>query len=192
MSEERHSVPTTYNGTRFRSRLEARWAAFFGRLGWPWEYEPFDAAGYIPDFVLLGADPVLVDVKPVVGMTQLHDRAPFVVKACREVWHRDILVVGASAFFPSATWGDPALGHLSEHAAPDDFLEEETWMAGEAIWHTCGAPDCGSPSFHHDVHAYRSRLCGHGDGDSYLSPPSVDVLRGAWAEAGNAVQWRAR
>jgi hypothetical protein len=34
------SIPTTYRGTRFRSKLEACWAATFDTLGWYWEYEP--------------------------------------------------------------------------------------------------------------------------------------------------------
>ena len=46
------AIPTMYDGVRYRSRLEARWAAFFNRSGTPFEYEPFDLKGYIPDFVL--------------------------------------------------------------------------------------------------------------------------------------------
>src|SRR5580658_3875763 len=42
--------PTTYAGVNFRSRLEARWAAFFNLLGWQWEYEPVDLEGWVPDF----------------------------------------------------------------------------------------------------------------------------------------------
>lgn len=58
--------PTTYAGARFRSRLEARWAAFFDLAGWRWEYEPFDGTGWGPDFLLLGArSNVLVEVKPI-------------------------------------------------------------------------------------------------------------------------------
>jgi hypothetical protein len=60
------AIPTKYNGTQFRSRLEARWAAFFDLLGWPWEYEPFDCDGWIPDFALFGAEQqMLVEVKPI-------------------------------------------------------------------------------------------------------------------------------
>ena len=33
------SHPTTYADVKFRSRLEARWAAFFDLAGWRWEYE---------------------------------------------------------------------------------------------------------------------------------------------------------
>lgn len=48
------SHPTTYADVRFRSRLEARWAAFFDLAGWKWEYEPLDLKGWVPDFVLKG------------------------------------------------------------------------------------------------------------------------------------------
>jgi hypothetical protein len=50
------AIETEYAGCRFRSRLEARWAVFFDKLGAPWEYEAqgFEApAGrYLPDFWL--------------------------------------------------------------------------------------------------------------------------------------------
>lgn len=48
-------IETIYNGYRFRSRLEARWAVFFDALGVEYEYEPegFDLGDgmyYLPDF----------------------------------------------------------------------------------------------------------------------------------------------
>lgn len=56
-------IETVYRGYRFRSRLEARWAVCFDRLGLTWEYEPqgyevgFDGEEwtkhrYLPDFWL--------------------------------------------------------------------------------------------------------------------------------------------
>ena len=58
------AIPTMYKGIQMRSRLEAKWAAFFDALRWNWTYEPFDLAGYIPDFVLnFEKKPVLVEVK---------------------------------------------------------------------------------------------------------------------------------
>ena len=35
-----NALETRYAGYRFRSRIEARWAVFFTRLGLDWEYEP--------------------------------------------------------------------------------------------------------------------------------------------------------
>lgn len=49
------AIETIYNGYRFRSRLEARWAVFFDALGVKYEYEPegFELPSgkrYLPDF----------------------------------------------------------------------------------------------------------------------------------------------
>lgn len=51
------AIETVYNGYRFRSRLEARWAVFFDTLGIEYQYEPegFDLGNgiwYLPDFWL--------------------------------------------------------------------------------------------------------------------------------------------
>lgn len=60
-------IPTTYRHRQFRSRLEARWATFFDLMGWQYEYEPFDLAGWIPDFLLIAAhESYVVEIKPVV------------------------------------------------------------------------------------------------------------------------------
>lgn len=53
------AIQTEYKGSRFRSRLEARWAVFFDACGVDWEYEPegYDLGGglqYLPDFLLHG------------------------------------------------------------------------------------------------------------------------------------------
>lgn len=52
-----YAIETRYKGSRFRSRLEARWAVFFDTLGVVWEYERegFELEGvgrYLPDFWL--------------------------------------------------------------------------------------------------------------------------------------------
>lgn len=53
---ELKAIQTVYDGQHFRSRLEARWAAFFNALQIPYSYEPegFDLNGlkYLPDFWL--------------------------------------------------------------------------------------------------------------------------------------------
>lgn len=48
-------IETVYNGYRFRSRLEARWAVFFDKCGIPYRYEVdgyklADGSVYLPDF----------------------------------------------------------------------------------------------------------------------------------------------
>ncbi|WP_327169965.1 hypothetical protein [Streptomyces subrutilus] len=57
MADPIDAVPTTYNGTRFRSRLEADWARTLDGLGIVWEYEPElitlpSGTQYLPDFWL--------------------------------------------------------------------------------------------------------------------------------------------
>jgi len=50
-------IPTIYNGVQYRSKTEARWALFMGKLGLTYEYEPegFDLHSgrrYLPDFYI--------------------------------------------------------------------------------------------------------------------------------------------
>lgn len=53
-------IETRYNGFRFRSRLEARWAIFFDFVGLRYEYEieGFEINGirYLPDFYIPSLD----------------------------------------------------------------------------------------------------------------------------------------
>jgi hypothetical protein len=190
----RAAIPTTYRGYEMRSRTEARWAAFFDLLGWRWEYEPFDGDGYIPDFVLMGADPVLVEVKPGLALSELPLHAPKVLAGVEGLWRHDVLIVGSTPFpvddvsrYPSE-W-HPAMGLLYEH---DPALVEAVpnypyWWDGVAEWITCTA--CDQTSFKHDEACFRSRLCGHYDGDSYLGRVNRTALDTAWAKATNLARW---
>lgn len=61
------AIETEYNGYRFRSRLEARWAVFFDAMGIEYQYEPegFDLGDgyyYLPDFYMPEHD-VWVEIK---------------------------------------------------------------------------------------------------------------------------------
>ena len=53
-------IATKYKGFRFRSRLEARWAIFFDKIGLKYEYEVegFEMNGihYLPDFYIPSLD----------------------------------------------------------------------------------------------------------------------------------------
>ena len=61
------STPTTYNGTTFRSFLEARWAALFDGLAAEWGYEPvrylIRGVPYTPDFAIPSMKWIM-EVKP--------------------------------------------------------------------------------------------------------------------------------
>jgi len=60
-------IPTEYNRTIFRSRLEARWAVFYDTLGVKWLYEfegyQLPSGWYLPDF-WLPDHKMWVEVKP--------------------------------------------------------------------------------------------------------------------------------
>ena len=64
--------PTFYNGTKYRSELEAAWAAFFETRGINAEYEPaLDLLSWKPDFLLrIGDDFQLTEVKPFLSLQQ--------------------------------------------------------------------------------------------------------------------------
>ncbi len=61
------AIETVYNGYKFRSRLEARWAVFFDTLGikYLYEYEGYNLDGlyYLPDF-WLHEEGCFIEVKP--------------------------------------------------------------------------------------------------------------------------------
>lgn len=56
MSDGIKAIETEYDGHRFRSRLEARWAVFFNAIGLDYEYEiegfEMDGIKYLPDFYI--------------------------------------------------------------------------------------------------------------------------------------------
>lgn len=64
-------IETVYNGYRFRSRLEARWAVFFDKIGIKYQYEPEGyevdlgdkVIRYLPDFYLPDQN-IHAEVKP--------------------------------------------------------------------------------------------------------------------------------
>lgn len=168
-------IPTTYNGVRFRSRLEARWAAFFDLLDWPWLYEPIDLAGYIPDFILpLKSGRVLVEVKPAFT---IHEMFEHTGKIDASGWDGLSLIVGACLpeLCEFTKWDHPCLG---ASRPPDDREWGEAAFSGCSNTHGIGFFDTS----HHGC-----RVCwleGCADMLDYQS------LYAKWAEAGNVTQWR--
>lgn len=95
------AITTKYNGIEYRSRLEARWAAFMRNIGWDITYEPFDGDGYIPDFLVQGPRPFLVEVKPAVTLAEYQAAIPKAEAGLARHWKHDILIVGTSPFPPA-------------------------------------------------------------------------------------------
>ncbi len=87
--------PTLYKGTIFRSRLEARWAAFFdqGAFPGPARYEPVDFLGWTPDFSFNHLDAFedepeitrYAEVKPFTTWAQWGDTVKKIVAAYRPI-----------------------------------------------------------------------------------------------------------
>lgn len=171
----RNAIPTSYEGVHFRSRLEARWACFFDYLGWPWEYEPLELDGYIPDFVLpFEAAPLLVEVKPAFSLKELERSAP---KIENSGWERDALIVGAMLLEGGNSNDDPVAGLLSQRG--EDWWG---WNQGDLI----GCDECKRPSLYHPILGWYCYRCGAG-GKVYLGDPPD--FRALWRAAGNETQW---
>jgi hypothetical protein len=198
-------IPTTYCHINMRSRLEARWAAFFDLCGWRWEYEPIDEIGWVPDFLLIGKrDAIKVEVKPIAWTFQNGDDQPLIpvgidyglnkvysyIAANEATISRrdtvpdieDVLLLGAYPHIIGDCWaGSVALGvFLSETGGccPDTAMLAK-----------------GYPPHRFDFHAlygsYGYRMGGQHEGDGHLKGGAhPDDVRKLWAEAGNTVQWK--
>jgi hypothetical protein len=65
------AIPTMYRWRLYRSRLEAKWAAFFDALKWTHEYEPLDLNGWSPDFLISEDESrCWAEVKPITDFDQ--------------------------------------------------------------------------------------------------------------------------
>ena len=181
---DRSGIPTVYRSTRFRSRLEARWAAFFDLIRWSWVYEPFDAEGYIPDFLITGKRGLLVEVGPCVDLDEYKAKKAKPDRAVSSLG-RDLLVVGVS---PSAGFKD---GHVAAGLLGEYFDEPEDaavfdWAAG--LWGRCF--ECRSIGVCHATQSFVLRPCGHHQSGSFGDVLPHLELEQLWRSAGNTVQWK--
>lgn len=171
-------IPTEYSGVRFRSRLEARWAAFFDACGWTWDYEPLDLAGYIPDFALHWHRPVIVEVKPALSLGEMSAAQ---AKIDRSGWDGEAIVLGARI------WGDEdghlgVIGTMREVYQVDDGTIGRQW--GPACLFHCLS--CDQVSVYHGDLSWRCRASGcEGRHIDHWTARPLDV----WRHAGNEVQW---
>lgn len=188
----RLAMPTTYSGVNFRSRLEAKWAAFFDIVGWTWEYEPAtEFRGWIPDFRLLGAErDVFCEVKPVESRDDAlwfeaasKIMASGVVAAGREPVILGSWPIGDQLGWICQWWGDQN---------PEDRIVE--WADWLPACFGCWTDGRGKLGFcAGDEGIYKDRISGGYDGGHYgnLNAGRIEpMVRAAWLQAGNAVQWK--
>lgn len=190
------SVPTTYGGVRFRSRLEARWAAFYDLLGWRWDYEPLDLAhtrltrrdvkpgnmplGHTPDFCVRRATTlgtaILVEVKASLDLTC--DRLTRARERLDDAWPGRALVVGAVPFREHDRYSPVEPGAFALGWWRDPVPEaSSTW------WKPCCLTRVTTNG---GMHVWQLS-----DDPSPLSTEaSLDAVM-RWHEAGNRTQWRA-
>lgn len=137
--------PTFFDGIQFRSRLEAKWAAFFSLAGWQWLYEPLDLGEWSPDFLLIVPDPneedrehrLFVEVKPCLDRVQCkayhHER--FDSKLVRKD-----PVPAVFGVEPRATYWERFRGRKKRAYSIDECSKdaEDLWKAASNIVQWCG------------------------------------------------------
>lgn len=111
-------LETIYNGYRFRSRLEARWAVFFKTLGIRYEYEregfKTKTENYLPDFYLPDCK-CWIEIKP----TEFNDFSNKKIQQFAEATEeRFLLVVGPPRE------GEYFVRLLTENPLPSDAHED--------------------------------------------------------------------
>lgn len=116
------AIPTKYNGVQYRSRLEARWAAFFDIIKWKHIYEPFDLDKWSPDFKLVteNGQKFLVEVKP----QELVNISLRLKIGEASNYSDGILIVNDSPFiypYPNCIGLTSLFGKTKNHKEEDDF-----------------------------------------------------------------------
>ena len=127
------AIETVYNGYKFRSRLEARWAVFFDTAGIRYEYEKegFDLGKlgwYLPDFWLPDLE-CWIEVKPDYE-DAINDGHTRCLRLAQITQQRALLVYGNP-------WPDDYM--IVDCPPYDPFVQdfEQAWPFCEAAWAEC-------------------------------------------------------
>jgi hypothetical protein len=182
----------SYRGIKMRSLLETRWASFFDLVGWRWSYEPPLGNGDIPDFLILGKAPMLIEIRPVVLRSE-YEREAETMHVNPERWRHDLVVPGLD---PRGLVYDGRSGYAGrdEYAAligqhGDDLWEGWCWDA--ALWSVC--ENCGVLGLVHEMQTFYGRPCGCYDGDHFLNyPAGNDRAVQMWTVAVYQTRWEPR
>ncbi len=193
------AIPTTYRGVNMRSRLEAKWAAFFDAGKIPWEYEPADYPGWIPDFRI---GKILVDVKPATNFPE--EVAEKLVRAApvtSESAHDALMIIRESPTDDGAFAFAKKIGWIC-------FAGKPHWWEAIAVL----AADVERPmrvliyAYCDDLMPYPFQIVAFkkkdGISTTEISPPfngsgvivnsfAATMIEGLWKSACNCAQWKA-
>lgn len=132
------SIPVLYSGVRFRSTLEADWAATLGHLGISWSYEPEgvqlpSGERYRPDF-WIETQRIWFEVKGPHD-ERLHKTRELDAYLEPELgrWASPYVVLGLSPDAGGATMRTPSGGAV--HFIPCGSCGHSSFMAEEYAWH---------------------------------------------------------
>lgn len=180
-----------YNGYEMRSLAEARWAAFFDICGIRWQVEPISTGDYIPDFLLLGDAPTIVEIKGgATTLEQLTELTEYVPDRLRGHWNGDVLCVGAHPILDKRDQF-AVMGTLHEsHYVPD---EGETWWRELAFGAKCDSTDSHDSPTQGNVHSQTRYGVLPEEGVYELRPwgcyQGGHIHRAAWPIADIEVKW---
>lgn len=201
MSEIREKVKTlanpsrtwNYKGYEMRSIAEARWAAFFDICGIKWQYEPISTGSYVPDFLLFGKKPTIVEIKGgATTLAVLEEQTSYVLNELEGHWADDVVLLGANPIIGSDHWSDVSFAGII-HGYWDGGWDSSPAVFGVCEWFRYGRETCdlhnpttqyGFRSFYCD---YTLRPHGCYDGNCYAAD-DADV-KAKWAEATNRVRY---
>lgn len=138
-------IQTEFNGYRFRSRLEARWAVFFKTMNikYIYEHEGFDlgqAGWYLPDFYLPEYD-YQVEIKPTDDVPS--DEIEKVRSLAKERTDGSVYILHGVPGLPD--------GYDGEYYATALFQTGEDYPY---FW--CECPECGSVDLQFDGRSARN------------------------------------
>ena len=147
MAEAIQAIETIYDGYRFRSRLEARWAVFFNAAGIPYVYEPEgyklpDGTFYLPDFYLPWFK-MYIDIKPLYEDANKYVDAKNKLILLYAVLHEEnyctALFIGDPVDMNILVCSSYTLGKIKPDKRVFDVNCPATWFAAsfsEGCWYT--------------------------------------------------------
>jgi hypothetical protein len=176
-SYEIKAIPTMFQGVMMRSRLEARWAAFFTECGFPWTYEPIDFDGWSPDFSLDLHRKIYVEVKPTINQELIAELVRVAKPVSEATGARALLVGDSVQYNESERFFSLGVG-FGEGCMSDGLDDIAIGVCSARACKVGMAPQYAS---------YSCWVCNSYDGNPVEPDAEIQKL---WAAACNKTQWK--